>query len=80
MTVSGWNFDLIDWEVKAIREKIQAYWTQPAAKVPPTESAQWVADYMERARQIGGLEGEINRILSEDGEGDLCWYAVARQG
>ncbi|MEM7531689.1 MAG: hypothetical protein AAF639_05920 [Chloroflexota bacterium] len=68
MTVSGWNFDLIGWEVKAIREKIQAYWTQPAAKVPPAESAQWVDEYMERARQIGGLEGEINRILSEDNQ------------
>ena len=64
MTVTGWGFDLLQWESSSLREKLQAWWTQPAAKLPTDEAAQLVRDYLDRAQHIGAVEWEIEQRLS----------------
>jgi len=64
MTVVGWDFALIQWESSALREKLQAWWTQPAAKLSTDEATQLVRDYLERAQRMSAIEWEINQRMS----------------
>ncbi|RIK30142.1 MAG: hypothetical protein DCC55_37370 [Chloroflexi bacterium] len=66
MTVAGYGFDLLSWEVEALAAKAQALITRPAAPLTPAEGVALVQDYLERARQIRQLEVEIARLYSEN--------------
>lgn len=68
MTVAGWNFALLKWESSSIREKVQAWWSQPAAPLSQEEGSQLVRDYLAQARQMGGIQGDINRRFSVLGD------------
>ncbi len=66
--IVGYEWDLVGWEVNALREKAQALVKRPAAQLNRAESITLVRDYMQRAHKIGEDEDEINRILSESKE------------
>ncbi|MFO7633262.1 MAG: hypothetical protein R6W76_12010 [Caldilinea sp.] len=65
--VNGWNWALVTWEIEAIGQKLGEGVRQPAAALSPDEQAALVQSYLERARKIGELEGQIERIYSETG-------------
>ncbi|MCX6049518.1 MAG: hypothetical protein NT075_30835 [Chloroflexi bacterium] len=66
MQVAGWQFDLLTWEIHALREKIGADMTHPARALLPTIATEQVLDYLAQARQIVDLENQINKIYSEN--------------
>jgi hypothetical protein len=66
MQVAGWQFDLLSWEIHALREKFGADFTQPARTLSPTAATQQVLDYLTRAQQIVNLESQINKIYSDN--------------
>lgn len=65
--VSAWNWDLVVWEIEAIRQKLGEGFRQPAAYLSPTEQVELVLAYLNRANKIGELERKIERIYSERG-------------
>ncbi len=64
MQVAGWQFNLLTWEMHALREKIGADMTHPARALTLTVAMQNVHDYLARASQIVDLENQINKIYS----------------
>jgi hypothetical protein len=66
--VAGWGFDLVSWEVDALAAKIGAQVQQPASAVAPDVAPDVVRAYMDRARRIGEIEGELARRASAEGE------------
>ena len=65
-TVSGWTFDLVEWEINAVAEKIGAAVNRPADGIAPEAGADLVRAYLDRAREIAQLEGEIEAALSQN--------------
>ncbi|MBV7336984.1 hypothetical protein KFU94_53905 [Chloroflexi bacterium TSY] len=63
-TVTGHLFDFVAWEVRAIREKIGAFFSQPGAEFNGEAGTMLVRDYLERARRMGSLERQLNAILA----------------
>lgn len=70
-TVTGHLFNFIGWEVWAIQEKIGAFFSQPGAAFNGEAGTMLVRDYLERARQMGSLERQLNAILAEQASDDL---------
>lgn len=66
--VAGQNWDLIGWEIDAIGHKLVEAVQQPAAGLPPAEQMTRVQRYLERAREIGALEAEVEAQYSQLGE------------
>lgn len=66
MQVAGWQFDLLTWEMHALREKIGADIAQPARALPQATATQQVLDYLARARQLVDLENQLNKLYSEN--------------
>lgn len=56
---SGWEFDLLRWEVNALSEKARAYFNDPAAGLSPVEGSAVVTSYLARARQLRQLEAQL---------------------
>lgn len=53
---SNWGFDLLGWEVNALREKAGAWLDSPISHLDEPAQSQIVIDYLARARTIGELE------------------------
>ncbi|MBX3009893.1 MAG: hypothetical protein KF832_00250 [Caldilineaceae bacterium] len=66
MIVTGWNFDLLSWEVEAVAAKLRALLNQPAYGLTYPESISLVQEYLARAQQIRQLESDINRRFVEN--------------
>ena len=64
MTVAGWGFNLLTWEVDALAEKISASFTKPADEYPPRLASIVVLEYMERAKEIGLIEENLTGCIS----------------
>ena len=63
--VSGWGFNLLEWEIRALADKTGAALTQPSKGVQGSVAAEQVIEYLERANRMGRLEHEIEGILSD---------------
>lgn len=63
-----WIWDLIAWEVEAIAQKLSEQFLHSADHLSEAEQAALVQAYLERARRIGELEGQIERLYSEKGD------------
>ena len=68
VAVGGYTFDLVGWEVGALREKAGQIVQGPADAIPANLQPALVMTYLDRARRIGEMEGQINRLLAEDGQ------------
>ena len=66
MTVAGWGFNLLTWEVDALAEKMSASFTRPEDEYPPRLASIVVLEYMERAKEIGLIEENLTRLYIED--------------
>ena len=64
-SVRGLDFDLLSWEYAALRDKVNAYFAQPAATLTAEEGSRLVQEYLQRAQQIGAIEGELARLAAE---------------
>lgn len=62
--VNHWTFDLVAWEVGALRAKLQAFWLQPARGLSYTTSVHHVHVYLDRAQEMRQINRTINEILS----------------
>lgn len=65
--VHPWNWDIVSWEISAVTEKVAAAVRQPAAGLSAVEQVAHVQAYLDRARQIGELERQMERIYSTTG-------------
>lgn len=68
MTVAGWDFDLVGWEVGALSSKARALVLQPAAGAGAEEGAKEVRAYLALADRIWALESQL-RYHSSAGNG-----------
>lgn len=59
VAVAGHSFDLIAWEVGALRDKAAALIQQPAREVDSESATRIVREYLGRAHRIGALEREL---------------------
>lgn len=59
--ISGLRWDLVEWEVNALWEKLKAQVEQPADEVPPMAGSRLVQEYLERAVRIGHIERELEQ-------------------
>jgi len=80
MAVSGWGFDLVTWEANALAEKLSALITNPADEYPPRLASLAVLEYMDRAKEIGLIEEQLNRLYSQNACGCASsnWSLQAR--
>ncbi len=62
--ITSLRWDLVEWEVNALWEKLEAQVEKPADEVPPTVGPRLVQEYLERAGRIGQIEGELERRSS----------------
>jgi hypothetical protein len=62
--VAGWMYDLMGYEVTALRAKVHALNERPADRLAPDQATALVRDYMVRAHEIGRVEGELRRMAS----------------
>jgi hypothetical protein len=65
--VTGWGFDLVEWEAAALWEKAVALVEQPAAGLDPVQAATLVQAYLARAARLGELEGMLANSASRGG-------------
>jgi hypothetical protein len=63
-SISGWGFNLVDWEVDALSAKLHAAITRPAADLNADEAARLVHAYLDRAERMAALEREIAQLLA----------------
>jgi len=63
-TVHSWTWDFLAWEVDAITQKLGEGVRNPAHADPVGEQAGLVRRYLDLAREVGELEGEINAIYA----------------
>lgn len=64
----GENFDLIGWEVTAIRDKVGAFFSKPSNAYAQDEQAELVKAYLEQAHQIAKLSRALNRLATDNAE------------
>lgn len=67
MVVAGHGFDVVSWQVNALAEKTDAFFTRPARALEPSAQTALVTGYLRRAQRIRELEQAINRMLSAEG-------------
>ncbi len=60
-TVAAHPFDWVTWQWQTVVDKVQAQIERPARELSDGEATALVRDYVQRAQQIGALEGEISR-------------------
>lgn len=77
-TVAARQWDLIAWEIDAIGQKLGEQVRNPVAGMTPAAQTALVEGYLDRARAIGELEGEIEDIFSA-GEGAATEVAKLEQ-
>lgn len=77
MTVSGWDFDLVGWEVDALSSKARALIRQPAAGVDAEAGAREVRVYLALVDRIRMLESQL-RYHSSTGDGTPDEIAILR--
>ncbi len=78
--VARWNWDLVGWEIDAIRQKLGEQIRQPAAGLTPPAQIALVEDYLERARTIGELEAQVEQLYSAGQTPDAGDGAGAGEG
>lgn len=66
MAVSGWGFDLVEWEAGALASKALALVQQPAAGLDERQGADLVREYMAEAGRVGELEAQLRRLRSQE--------------
>lgn len=64
--VGPWHFDLIAWEIEAVREKLTNAANQPAVGLSIEEDSTLVKRYIENAQALATLERQINSLLATD--------------
>lgn len=67
MTVAGWTFDLVSWEVEALSAKLQAALQRPAADLSQLEGTRLVRAYLDRAHHVADLERRVDELYAENG-------------
>lgn len=67
LAAAGHSWDLVGWELNALRDKAIAAIRQPADNLPPDVAVEAVKQYLARAARIGEIEGELARraVLSQ---------------
>lgn len=65
LQVDGYGFGVIAWEMGALGKKVEALFTRPEHGLTEEQSSALAQQYLQRARRIGELEGEISRRLSQ---------------
>ncbi|MBW7885753.1 MAG: hypothetical protein H3C34_24605, partial [Caldilineaceae bacterium] len=67
--VQNWDWDLLAWEIGALKEKAFEQVSRPALTLDRAQQAALVRSYSERAQQIATLEGKIDALFSaSDGQ------------
>ena len=64
ITVQAWDWDLVNWEVQAIREKLTAQFTQ-TQHLPAPQTPALVRSYLAHAQEIAELEDQIDALYAE---------------
>lgn len=66
--VGGRSWDLVAWEIDAIGRKLGEAIQQPATALSAAEQVTHVQHYLDRAREIGELEAEVEARYSQLGD------------
>lgn len=60
------TFDLVGWEISAIRDKLQALFEPSAAGLTNEESTELIYTYLDRAQEIARLGAELERLAANN--------------
>jgi hypothetical protein len=77
--VDGRKWDLIAWEIDAIGRKLGEAIQQPAAALSAAEQVTHVQHYLDRAREIGELEAEVEAKYSQLGDAAVDATAATQE-
>jgi hypothetical protein len=77
MAVSGWGFNLVEWEVTALAAKGRALIEQPGAGLDAEQGVALVREYMARAARVGELERQL--VAGAAGEAPFELEAVQQE-
>jgi hypothetical protein len=75
----GLRFDLVAWEVEAIRGKLGDAVGNPAGDLSDVQAAQMVREYLRLAQRSGQLESQIERIYADPATADPYIASAAQR-